>query len=343
MKQLFAEVVALVAVGVAGSFGAGIAAADDTTYNVGGAKVPGVPWYDYTVRAGAQYFPNAKREVIDYPAGMLQGRLLRDVLPGMGLDTDSVGESVVVGTDRLDAAIRRRSPQHVIGLSEGALVLDAEQGRLANDPSAPPPDQLSFGVFGSPVARHAFGQSFLTTMFPTGTFVPLIDYTMPPPRESQYDTKVVVAAYDGVADFPDRWDNPLAILNAIMGVAVLHTPAAFSNPDTLPPQNIRTTTNSKGATTTTYLVPAKHLPLILPFQYLGVPEDVLDKLDGMLKPMVDEGYSRDDDPLTAPIEVDSKTGMDPNVLLGRPDKVAVGDGSLGEIISQIIDQLAPPR
>ncbi|WP_293053470.1 PE-PPE domain-containing protein [Mycobacterium sp.] len=335
MRQLFAGVVALGVVGIAGSFGGGIAAADDTTYNVGGAKVPGVPWYDYTVRAGAHYFPAAKREVIDYPAGMMQGRLLHDVLPG--LDTDSVGDSVAAGTDNLDAAIHR-SPRNVIGLSEGALVADAEQGRLADDPSAPPPDQLSFGIFGSPVARHAFGQSFLTTMFPTGTFVPMIDYTIPPPRESQYDTKVVVAAYDGVADFPDRWDNPLAILNAIMGVAIVHTPAAFGNPDTLPPQNIRTTTNSKGATTTTYLVPAKHLPLILPLQYVGVPEDVLDRLDATLKPVVDAGYSRDDDPSTAPVEVDSKTGMDPNVLLGRPDKVTVGD-----IVSQIIDRLAPPR
>jgi hypothetical protein len=343
MKKLFAGVIALAVMGPAGSFASGIAAADGTTYNVGGAKVPGVPWYDYTVRAGAQYFPNAKREVIDYPAGMLQGRSLEKLLPGMGLDSPSVGESVVAGTNNLDAAIRRRSPQHLIGLSEGALVLDAEQGRLEHDPSAPPPDQLSFGVFGSPVARHAFGQSFLTTMFPTGTFVPLIDYTIPPPRESQYDTKVVVGAYDGVADFPDRWDNPLAILNAIMGVAVLHTPAAFTDPDTLPPQNIRTTTNSKGATTTTYLIPAKHLPLILPFQYIGVPEDVLDHLDAMLKPIVDAGFSRDDDPLTAPVEVDSKNGLDPNVLLGRPNKVTFDDSNVGDIISQIVNQLVPPQ
>jgi len=64
----------------------------------------------------------------------------------------------------------------------------------------------------------------------------------------------------------------------------------------VPPQNIRTTVNSRGATTTTYLVPEQHLPLVLAFKYLGVPEDTLNKLDAILLPRVNAGYTRNDEP-----------------------------------------------
>ena len=190
-------------------------------------------------------------------------------MPGSGLDGPGVGESVVVGTDNLDAAIRGSASGRdvAVGLSEGTLVLDAEQARLAHDPTAPPPDQLSFTMFGPPACSHGFGQSFLTEMFPPGTFIPVIDYTMPKPVESQYDTTVVVTAYDGIADFPDRPENLVSVANAFMGAAIVHTPAAFTSPADVPPQNIRTTTNSRGGTTTTYLVPAKYLPLTLPLRY----------------------------------------------------------------------------
>ena len=59
--------------------------------------------------------------------------------------------------------------------------------------------------------------------------------------------------------------------NAIVGLATGHTAVAFTNPSMVPPQNIRTTVNSRGAKTTTYMIPEQHLPLVLPFKYLGVP------------------------------------------------------------------------
>ena len=48
---------------------------------------------------------------------------------------------------------------------------------------------------------------------------------------------------------------------------------AFTDPSMVPPQNIRTSVNSRGATTTTYMIPEEHLPLVLPFKYLGVPKE----------------------------------------------------------------------
>jgi diacyltrehalose acyltransferase len=120
-----------------------------------------------------------------------------------------------------------------------------------------------------------------------------------------------------------------------MGEATGHTAVAFTNPSMVPPQNIRTTVNSRGATTTTYLIPERHLPLVLPLGYLGVPEDVLNQLDAELKPMVDAGYSRNDDPLTAPIEVDPVRGFDPVAITAPANQATFGRGAdpVGQILS----------
>jgi hypothetical protein len=354
MKKLLAGVTALVMVSATGSFGIRTATADETpadgtaaggtAYALGGAHVLGIPYDEYIRREGSEWFPNLNRQIIGYPAGQVQGHVLEqvfpgirrldEVFPGLGVDGPSVGESVVVGTDNLDAAIRRGGPGTAIGLSEGSLVLDALQARLASDPTAPPPDQLMFSTFGDPVARHSFGESFLTAMFPVGTFVPILDYRIPPPVESQYDTKVFVAAYDMLADFPDRPDNLVALANTLMGLATGHTAVAFTNPSMVPPQNIRTIVNSRGATTTTYLIPQRHLPLILPLGYLGMPEDVLNQLDAELTPMVAAGYSRNDDPLTAPVEVDPVRGFDPAAVTAPATQATFGGGA--DPFSQIL-------
>ena len=249
MQKLLALVTTLVTVGATACFGTGIAAADDAQggwtpdpgtpqlgtpgrgYALGGAHVLGIPYDEYIMRTGADWFPGLKRQIVDYPAGQVQGHTLErmfpgigridDSLPGIGVDGPSIGESVDVGEGNLESAIRAGGPGTAIGLSEGALVLNAVQARLANDPTAPPPDQLTFATYGDPVARHAFGESFLTQMFPVGSVVPSLDYRIPPPVESQYDTKTFVSAYDSIADWPDRSDNWMAVANAVVGLATV--------------------------------------------------------------------------------------------------------------------------
>ena len=73
--------------------------------------------------------------------------------------------------------------------------------------------------------------------------------------------------------------------------------------------------------------PEQHLPLVLPFRYLGVDEGTLNQLDGVLKPMVDAGYSRNDDPLTAPITVDPVHGYDPAAVTAPATQAAFGGGA----------------
>jgi hypothetical protein len=359
MKKLITGVAALVTVGAAGYFGTGTSAADDrpydpsvgddpsnrTAYALGGAHVLGIPYDEYIRREGEEWFPGLKRQIVHYPAGQVQGHVLErlfpgigaigdSIFPGLGLDGPSIGESVDEGEGNLISAIRNGGPGTAIGLSEGSLVLDAVQSRLANDPTAPPPDQLNFATFGDPIARHAFGQSFLTAMFPVGSMVPAMDYRIPEPVDSQYDTKMFVSAYDSIADFPDRPDNILALANTLMGLATGHTAVAFTNPDMVPPQNIRTTINSRGAKTTTYLIPEKHLPLVMPLSYIGIDEDTLNKLDAILLPRVNAAYSRNDDPATAPVQVDPINGFDPAAVTAPATQATFGGGA--DPFSQIL-------
>jgi hypothetical protein len=359
MRRLPATVTALVIVGATGCFGSAIAAADDTRidwtpdhgfssdappigtpgkgYALGGAHVLGIPYDEYIKRTGAQWFPGLDRSIVDYPAGQVQGHTLErlfpgigkldEMFPGLGANGPSVGESVDEGAPNTIRAIRAGGPGTAIGLSEGAMVLNEVQAQLANDPNAPPPNELSFAMYGDPVGKHAFGESFLTQMFPVGSVVPALDYRIPAPVESQYDTYEFVSAYDSIADWPDRPDNWMSLANAVVGLATGHTAVAFTNPSMVPAKNIRTTVNSKGAKTTTYMIPEQHLPLVLPFKYLGVDEGTLNKLDGVLQPMVDAGYSRNDDPLTAPITVDPVNGYDPAAVTAPATQAAFGGAS----------------
>ena len=251
-------------------------------YALGGAHVLGIPYDEYIIDTGKDWFPGARTEA-DRRLSRRSGagahartplswyrRLGEQILPGLGIDGPSVGESVDVGAPHTIATIKAGGPGTVMGLSEGAMVLNEVQARLAYDPAAPPPDQLSFATYGDPVGKHAFGESFLTQIFPVGSVVPSLDYRIPAPVESQYDTYQFVSAYDSIADWPDRPDNWMSVANAIVGLATGHTAVAFTDPSMVPPQNIRTTVNSRGAKTTTYMIPEQHLPLVLPFKYLGV-------------------------------------------------------------------------
>jgi hypothetical protein len=119
-----------------------------------------------------------------------------------------------------------------------------------------------------------------------------------------------------------------------MGLATGHTAVAFTNPSMVPPQNIRTTINSRGAKETTIMVPEKHLPLVMPLAYIGIPEDTLNKLDAILIPRVNAGYSRNDDPATAPVQVDPVHGFDPAAVTAPANQATFGGGA--DPFSQIL-------
>ena len=140
--------------------------------------------------------------------------------------------------------------------------------------------------------------SALTPLF--GTRPDALDYTVRPMPVTPYDVMVVKGEYDGLADWPDRPWNLLAVFNALAGTGIwpgfrsTHWDTIWQDPTTAPTENITTTVNDKGGVTTTYLVPVAELPILQPLRDQGMPESTISWLISVLKPLVDLGYRRND-------------------------------------------------
>ena len=214
--------------------------------------------------------------------------------PLFGPGAPFTDESIAIGAGKaVDDVHNAAGPSVISGLSLGAMTADAAQRALDADPGRPPASAVSFIVAGD-LSRATPLSTGIGSFFPVGFRIPLLGWTVArPPSESPYDTVVVVGEYEWAADPPNRPWNLLADLNALVGFNYNHSPAALTTPAQVPPENIVTTTNSEGATTTTYLVPSPELPLLKPFDKILAPA-VISAVNHVLKPMVDRGYSRYD-------------------------------------------------
>jgi hypothetical protein len=253
-----------------------------SAFGIGGANNPHIDADYYSCASGCSV------SLIPYP---------RTVGPLFGPNAPSGNQTIAAGVSLTDQSIKDSadSPVVVAGLSLGSVTADALQHYYDTHPAdAPPPSQVTFIVSGDPT--RATPQTMgVATYLPAGTTIPVFGYTVNrPDTDSPYNTIVVVGEYDGWADFPDRPWNLLADANAVAAIPYAHSNSSLSSPDGVPPQNITVTTNSTGATTTTYLVPTATLPLLQPLAQLGVPEPAVSSLNTALKPVVDAGYSRND-------------------------------------------------
>lgn len=288
-----------VAVGIlaaTATFGDGVAAADTALIVPGTAPSPYGPLRslyhfkpDMQPQIDANYYsPDATRRVVPYPGSFW---------PVTGLDSPTVNSSVTTGTNNLDAAIRStEGPISVAGLSQGTLALDREQARLAHDPAAPAADQLTFIKAGDP-------NNLLVKAFGPGAHVPIIDYTVPGPVESQYRTINIVGQYDPFSDPPNHPGNLLADLNAVFaGGYYGHSATAFSDPSRVPPWDITRTTNSMGGTTTTYFIRNSELPIARALvDIAGMPPEDAGRVDATLRPLIDRAY--DPGPAHNPVQL----------------------------------------
>jgi len=296
VSKLFAGAMAVGILTWATAFGDGVASADTALIVPGTEPSPYGPLrslYHFNPamqpQIGANYYsPDATRRVIPYPGSFW---------PVTGLDSPTVNSSVNTGTNNLDAAIRSTTgPISVAALSQGSLALDREQARLAHDPTAPPPGQLTFIKAGDP-------DNLLRKAFRPGTRVPVIDYTVPASVESQYDTVNIVGQYDPFSDPPNHVGNLLADLNAVTaGGYYGHSATAFSDPARVAPRDVTKTTNSLGATTTTYFIRNGELPLARALvDMAGMPPEAVGPIDAVLRPMIDRAY--DPGPAHNPVQL----------------------------------------
>jgi hypothetical protein len=96
---------------------------------------------------------------------------------------------------------------------------------------------------------------------------------------------------------PDRPWNLISSANALAGIVYIHgPPIAAADVTDLPPTTFVPRTDDEHGSVTTYLVPTKNLPLTQVFRDVGVPDALVDKADQVLRPVVDAGYVRHDQP-----------------------------------------------
>jgi pimeloyl-ACP methyl ester carboxylesterase len=199
------------------------------------------------------------------------------------LDAD---DALLDGVERAETAVREIDGQVVvIGESMGSMVASRLAAELAARPDPPSTNDIRFVLIASP-------EEGIAEYFKEGTYIPLLNYRISRVPESPYPTTIVIGEYDGWADPPDRPWNVVSLANAVLGMAYVHGPTiAAADPVDVPPEN----TTVEGMVTT-HLVPTKNLPLTQLFRDLGIPNNVVDQADQVLRPIVDAGYRRHDQP-----------------------------------------------
>ena len=289
---------------------------------LGGARAPGIPGSN-TRCAGLGWFPDSRRDLIDYPAGAPFSWMPQGLLPPGPRDNVTIGEAATDATNSLNRAIWNGigTDVAVVGLSQGTLALDQEQVRLAGDPKAPPRDQLTFTTIGDPTSTNGLSKSFLAGIFGPGVH--------PADRlhHAQEGGQPVRRQQDrrGVRR-PGRLPGPAGEpLPSPCHRRVDDRPhlSGIHHPEVVPPQNIKTEVNSKGAQTTSFLILINHLPLTLPLRYLGIPDGTVDRST--------EPSSRSsmrDTPATTTRTILSRwtlNGMDPIAVLDPQSQAAIDE------------------
>ena len=202
------------------------------------------------------------------------------------LDSD---RAILDGVEQASAAVRQNDGKVVIiGESMGSMVAWRVAAELANSPDAPRTEDVRVVLIAPPEAGVA-------EYFKEGTYIPILNYRVTRIAESPYDTTIVIGEYDGWSDPPDRPWNLVSSANALLGIVYVHGPPIFTAD---PPDEYTTFVkgNDQHGPITTYLVPTENLPLTQVFRDVGLPDALVDKADQVLRPIVDAGYRRHDEP-----------------------------------------------
>ncbi len=246
----------------------------------------------------------------------------------------SLDQSVTEGRNNLIAAIadpQNAGPKTIIGSSAGALVVDETLRYYDEHPElAPDPNDVTFVVIADGSRQDAFIEG-------SPLFGQLSGYTYRTPAETKYDVKVVTYEYDGMADFPDRPTNFMAVSNAVAGMLVLHSATYFADLSSVPDENITVgEENADGGVTTRYLIPAEHLPLVQVMPWLA-------PMEPQLKQMVDAGYSRNDEQTVADTAALTKAAQNPSPTVPQPQETSLTDmvqappDPTGEVVDAVAD------
>ncbi len=135
----------------------------------------------------------------------------------------------------------------------------------------------------------------LAARFPAHTFIPGIGTTLGHATPADAAPVVMVTLqYDGIADFPAYPANLLAVVNAVMGAALIHG-NDYYGVDPNAPGTVVTTSPDGNMTDILVTAAPGELPMFLPLAHI-VPQPILVALDPAFRAIIETGYLRTADP-----------------------------------------------
>jgi hypothetical protein len=163
------------------------------------------------------------------------------------------------------------------------------QQRLAAGEDVPPVTFVGIGVGNRPnggIAKRL-----------DGLVIPFFDFSFngasPDNPAFPIPTIDIARQYDGLADTPQFILNPVADLNAILGVVFVHTLYGEEvSLDPNSPKYVPGTVRQQDGDTTYYWIPTPDLPLFDPLRLIGVPEKIIDIFEPFFRVLVEAGYDR---------------------------------------------------
>lgn len=110
-----------------------------------------------------------------------------------------------------------------------------------------------------------------------------------PTPNDMYHTDIYSMEYDGYADFPQYWLNPLATINAIMGMAIQHISYLGLTPEQV--ADAVELETSSGSAIDSYVIESEFLPILWPLLFTPIfGKPLYDLLEPTVRMLVNLGY-----------------------------------------------------
>jgi hypothetical protein len=276
------------AAGAAALAGASGAAAADppVTFVLGGSGTP-IPPPDFVANVVSKYvaphFPVGVVQALAMPAGEYPDSGIKDLQQNV-----SIARGVTALNNSIQQQLAAGNTVNVVGYSQGANIASLEMQAL--DPGSTPSSlPINFVLLGNSMNPNGGWDA----RFP-GLKLPSLGFsTLGPAPSNDFPTKVYTIEYDGWADFPQYPIDIFSDLNALAGMATVHTGYASLTTTQI---NSAIALPTQGPTTTTYyMIPTENLPLLDPVRFIPyVGNPIADLVQPVLTPLVNWGYGNPD-------------------------------------------------
>lgn len=271
----------------------------DTVIGVGpsfdgfGATIP-LLFYGTAVPAGQTFY------TVPYPAMINLGYPIISSLPILSTVPywpETLKQSERIGAGYLEQAIGTEAAGEkltIIGYSQGTQVGEIARADMAKNANyVAHAGDYNFVFVGDPYTPNGGILARFTDFAHVPLLGDLFPLGRPGPSDSPFKTTYYQNQYDGFADFP-QYFNPLAITNALLGIAFEHVLPGYVFESSDGSHNVSTTVGN-----TTYVSIPQYLPLLAPLRLaasLFGAQRFVDALDPVLRVFVEMGYNRTADP-----------------------------------------------